>query len=209
MFKRGLKSAELARLTGLPQPTVHRIVEGDSTRPQLASLEVLAQFFELTVAQLKGIDPIDELGVKIENPMPDGWHKIPVYTWDDVAAFARSNKTEVQKGRAETLTNADVNDAGFLIELTDESMYPQFPSGTEIIINTEYAPMDREMVIVYIKRHEKAFFRMMLFNGDERLVRPMNPDLMPIGVEKLDPKEDMVVGVFIEERQKSKRGGLS
>jgi transcriptional regulator with XRE-family HTH domain len=205
MFKRGLKSAELARLTGLPQPTVHRVVEGDSTRPHQDSLKALAAFFNLTIPQLKGIDPIDELGVKVENPMPDGWHKIPVYTWDDIILFAKSNKTEVQKGRAETLTNADVNDAGFLIELTDESMYPQFPAGTEIIVNTEYEPMDREMVVVYLKHLEKAFFRMILFNGAERFVRPLNPDLMPIGVEKLNLEEDIIVGVFIEERKKSRR----
>ncbi len=206
MFKRDLKSAELARLTGLPQPTVHRIVEGDSTRPQHASLEALAAFFNLKVNQLKGIDPIDELEIKIENPMPEGWHKIPVYTWNDVVNFAKSNKTQIQKGHAETLTNSDVNDAGFLVELTDESMYPQFPSGTEVIINTEYEPMDREMVVVYLKRHDKAFFRMIMFNGDDRLVRPLNPDLAPIGVEKINPNEDIMVGVFIEERKKSKRG---
>ena len=138
--------------------------------------------------------------------MPEGWHKIPVYTWDDILAYAKSGKTEIQTGRAETLTNSDVNDAGFLIELTDESMYPQFPSGTEIIVNTEYEPMDRELVIVYLKRHDKTFFRMIMFNGDERMVRPMNPDLMPIGIEKLEPSEDIIVGVFVEERKKSKRG---
>lgn len=206
MFKRGIKSAELARLTGLPQPTVHRIVEGDSMRPHPDSLTALAQFFDLTIPQLKGIEPIDSLEVKIENPMPQGWHKIPVYSWADVVNFAKSNKTEVQKGRAETLTNADVNDAGFLIELADESMYPQFPAGTEIIINTDYEPMDREMVVVYLKRHDKAFFRMIIFNGNDRFVRPLNPDLMPIGMEKLDLYEDIILGVFIEERKKSRRG---
>lgn len=205
MFMRNLKSAELARLTGISQPTVHRIVEGESTRPHQDSLQVLANFFNLTIPQLKGLDPIDELGVKIENPMPEGWHKIPIYTWDDVTLFAQSNKTEVQKGRAETLTNADVNDTAFSIELTDESMYPQFPAGTEIIVNTAYEPMDREMVVVYLKRLNKAFFRMILFNGAERFVRPLNPDLMPIGIEKLNPDEDLIVGVFIEERKKSRR----
>lgn len=206
MFKKDLKSAELARLTGLPQPTVHRIVEGDSTRPHQGSLEALAKFFNLSIGQIKGHEPIPDLTPeKPSTDLPEGWHKIPVYTWEDVTNYAKSNKTQVQAGRASTLTNSDVNDAGFLIELTDESMYPQFPSGTEIIINTEYEPMDREMVVVYLKRHDKAFFRMMVFNGGERFVRPLNPDLAPIGMEKLDSKEDIIVGVFIEERKKARR----
>lgn len=189
----------------LPQPTVHRIVEGESIRPHRDSLETLAQFFNLSIRQLQGIELIDELEVKVENPMPEGWHKIPIYTWEDVANFAKSNKTEIQKGHAETLTNADVNDTGFLIELTDESMQAQFTSGTEIIINTKYEPMDREMVVIYLKRHDKAFFRMIMFNGSERLVRPLNPDLAPIGIERVDLNEDIIVGVFIEERKKARR----
>ena len=46
---------------------------------------------------------------------------------------------------------------------------------------------------------------MILFNGDERLVRPLNPDLMPIASEKINPAEDIIIGVFVEERMKSKR----
>lgn len=207
MFKRDIKSAELARLVKLPQPTVYRIVEGESTRPHQDSLEALANFFGLTISQLKGLEPIEELETKVENSMPKGWHKIPTYTWDDVIAFAKSNKTQPQKGCDETLTNSDVNDTGFLIELTDESMSPQFPAGTEIIVNTEYEPMDREMVIVYLKRHDKAFFRMIIFNGNERFVRPLHADLASIGMEKLNPAEDIIIGVFVEERKKSKREG--
>lgn len=207
MFKRGIKSAELARLTGLPQPTVHRIVEGDSTRPHQSSLEALAAFFNLTLAQLKGLEQIHELELKLEPDLPEGWHKIPIYTWEDVINYAKLGKTETQKGRAETLTNADVNNTGFLIELTDESMYPQFPSGTEIIVNTEYEAMDREMVVVYLKRYDKAFFRMIIFNNHERFIRPLHPDLVSIGMEKLNFNEDIIVGVFVEERKKSKRNG--
>ena len=84
-------------------------------------------------------------------------------------------------------------------------MYPQFPSGTEIIVNTAYEPMDREMVVIYLKRYAKAFFRMIMFNGTERFVRPLHPDLSTIGVEKLNQEEDIVIGVFVEERKKSKR----
>lgn len=205
MFKKDLKSAELARLTGLPQPTVHRIVEGDSTRPHPSSLEALAKYFDLSIDQLKGTEPIPDLNPKEPtSDIPAGWHKIPIYDWNDVVNYAKSHKATVQAGRAQTLTNSEVNDAGFLIELSDESMFPQFPSGTEIIINTEYNPIDREMVVVYLKRHDKAFFRMMIFNGSERFVRPLNPDLMPVGMEKLDA-EDLVVGVFVEERKKARR----
>lgn len=205
MFKQGIKTAELARLTKLPQPTVHRIVEGDSTRPHKNSLIAIANFFNLTLEQINGQSPIPELSPKVETKIPDGWYEIPVYNWDDITNFAKSNKTQVQKGITTTLTNADVDDKGFVVELDDASMYPQFPIGTEIVINTQYEPMDREMVIVYLKKYDKAFFRMLIFNGTERLTRPLNPDLINIGMEKLNLDEDVLVGVFIEERKKARR----
>ena len=58
MFHRGIRTTELARRIGLKQPTVHRIVEGVSPSPHQSSLVPLAQFFGITVEQLRGEEPL-------------------------------------------------------------------------------------------------------------------------------------------------------
>lgn len=48
--------AELANLCGMHQPTLHRIMSGESKEPRDSSLQPLAAYFRVTVAQLKGAD---------------------------------------------------------------------------------------------------------------------------------------------------------
>lgn len=47
---------ELQRSTGVPQPTIHRILTGESSDPRTKTLEPLAEFFGVTVAEMRDRD---------------------------------------------------------------------------------------------------------------------------------------------------------
>lgn len=49
---------ELSRRTGVTQPTIHRILSGESLDPDSATLSPLAAYFEVTPSQLRGDEPI-------------------------------------------------------------------------------------------------------------------------------------------------------
>jgi transcriptional regulator with XRE-family HTH domain len=57
LFKKDMKPVDLARELNMPQPTIHRLVTGKSTRPYKSSLEPIAKYFDVTVDQLIGEDP--------------------------------------------------------------------------------------------------------------------------------------------------------
>lgn len=44
----------LARLTGVSQPTIHRILKGISKDPENATLEKIAAYFKMSVDELRG-----------------------------------------------------------------------------------------------------------------------------------------------------------
>ena len=48
----------LARATGVTQPTIHRILTGESSDPKTGSLRPIAEHFGITVAQLRGDEPL-------------------------------------------------------------------------------------------------------------------------------------------------------
>lgn len=48
--------SELAELSGMNQPTLHRIMSGESREPRDSSLAPLTAVFRVTLAQLKGED---------------------------------------------------------------------------------------------------------------------------------------------------------
>ena len=58
MSGKGIKSAELARKTGIGQPVVYRLMTGITDNPQIQTLKPIADFFEVSIDQLLGIKPL-------------------------------------------------------------------------------------------------------------------------------------------------------
>ncbi len=64
MATQGLTDNELAERVGLPQPTISRIRNGDSRDPRDSTLRPIAEYFSLTVSQLRGDVPLPADRVK-------------------------------------------------------------------------------------------------------------------------------------------------
>ncbi|MDG4550759.1 MAG: helix-turn-helix transcriptional regulator [Candidatus Contendobacter sp.] len=58
MVRERLTDNELAARTGVPQPTISRIRSGESRDPRDSTLRQLADYFRLTVSQLRGDVPL-------------------------------------------------------------------------------------------------------------------------------------------------------
>jgi len=56
MAERKTNPYDLQRATGVPQPTIHRILTGESSDPRTKTLQPLADYFNLSVAELRDRD---------------------------------------------------------------------------------------------------------------------------------------------------------
>lgn len=56
MAQRKTNPYELQRATGVPQPTIHRILTGESNDPRTKTLQPLADHFGVSIADLRAID---------------------------------------------------------------------------------------------------------------------------------------------------------
>lgn len=54
-----IKSAELARKTGIAQPVISRLMTGVTNNPQVLTIKPIAEFFGVTLEQLLGLLPLD------------------------------------------------------------------------------------------------------------------------------------------------------
>lgn len=54
--KRHTNPHEIARATGVPQPTIHRILSGETADPRTQTLQRLAEYFEIAVSDLREKD---------------------------------------------------------------------------------------------------------------------------------------------------------
>lgn len=58
MSEKRIKSAELARKTGVGQPVVYRLMTGTTENPQVLTLKPIADFFGVSLDQLLGLKPL-------------------------------------------------------------------------------------------------------------------------------------------------------
>lgn len=72
--KRGINPTQLSKATGVPQPTIKRILDGTSGDPRTATVEPLADYFGCTTAFLRtaDIEGIDEVNESIADAIHRG-----------------------------------------------------------------------------------------------------------------------------------------
>jgi transcriptional regulator with XRE-family HTH domain len=58
MSQKGIKSAELARKTGIGQPIIYRLMTGETENPQISTLKPIADFFQIGFDELLGLAPL-------------------------------------------------------------------------------------------------------------------------------------------------------
>lgn len=59
MSEKGIKSAELARKTGVGQPVIYRLMTGATDNPQIHTLKPIADFFGVSLDQLIGLNSLN------------------------------------------------------------------------------------------------------------------------------------------------------
>lgn len=61
----------------------------------------------------------------------------------------------------------------YALRVVGDSMEPEFADGCVVIIDPGYAPRDGSFVIVEFAGD--VFFRQLLFDGERRFLKPLNP----------------------------------
>jgi len=61
MSEANIKSAELARKTGIGQPVIYRLMTGVTENPQILTLKPIADYFGKSIDQLLGLAPLENI----------------------------------------------------------------------------------------------------------------------------------------------------
>jgi transcriptional regulator with XRE-family HTH domain len=69
---RPISENELARRTDVPQPTIHRILTGESRYPTPKTLKPLADYFGVSMAQIWGEEPLPSYKEPLPFPEVEG-----------------------------------------------------------------------------------------------------------------------------------------
>ena len=199
LFEKDMRPVDLARELDIPQPTIHRLVVGKSTRPYKSSLEPIAKYFDISVDQLLGEEPL-LAEWQPETSAPQSLQAfiiktVPVIKW---SSFSNLDIARQQAEKQIAITGS-ISDDCFSLLMYDHSMEPMFPKGTILIFDPQKKPLDRSYVLVKLEGKESPIFRQLLVDIDNQYLKPLNPDLNAYKMRLLDEK-DVIIATLFESR---------
>ncbi|WP_231950598.1 LexA family protein [Legionella spiritensis] len=188
--------SELARVTGIPQPTIHHILTGSTKNPRKRALEELSRYFSVSIDELIGQEPLPTV-------IPDAVKEdlqirtIPVIEWESLKKWP-SESDKIQDLQ-EIFIDKKIDNNSFALIMPDASMEPLFQQNTLLIFDSGKIPKDRDFVIVYLsKEGEIAFNRLFIENNILYLRQGLEDGSLKL--TKLDKPNDRILGTLIEAR---------
>lgn len=163
---------ELARRSGVNQPTIHRILVGTSRDPRAANLDKIAKALSTTAEYLRNGKVIQQSNV-VAGPEIKG--RFPLISW--VAAGAWSEITEIAPEEA-TLYPCPVScsQRTFVLRVQGISMEPLFRDGDLIFIDPDADVRHGSYVVARLDDHNEATFKQLIIEGGQKYLKPVNPN---------------------------------
>ncbi|VEB33659.1 LexA family protein [Legionella cherrii] len=188
--------SELARLTGIPQPTIHHILTGSTRNPRKKALEELSRFFSVSINELIGQEPLPAV-------IPDAVKEnlqistIPVIEWESLKKWP-SETVKIQDTQ-EILIDKKIDKNSFALVMPDASMEPLFQQNSLLIFDSGKTPKDRDFVIVFLAKDGLVAFNRLFIENNTFYLRQGLED-GSIKLTKLDKPNDQILGTLIEAR---------
>lgn len=207
MFTKDMNTLQLARMTNIPQQTLHRIVSGASSNPRMSTLNNIAKFFGITIKQLVGEEVLPErftIMAEFDDSLTAKPFNIPLLCWEqlnNVKKICQPTENQGINKVEKTITvSPNFNKQCFALIMNDYSMDPYFAKDSILIFDPQKTVTDRGFALVYIKNEQTYIFRQVLFDGQYKYLKPVNPDLNNFKIRVLD-ESDKIIGTLIETRR--------
>ena len=177
-----IKTTELARELSIPRSSLQRIVSGKTKNPNKKILNALAKHFNLTINQLRGLDPIPWLErseIFKSESYPSNFTSVPLLTWEHLND-KNILKTLIKK--QETIfqyitTEISVSETAYALKINDDSMIPVFNIGTIIIVDPKVEPQNGSYAIIRIHKINKITLRQVIIDAGQHFLKPLHPNL--------------------------------
>jgi transcriptional regulator with XRE-family HTH domain len=184
----GLNTSELARLTGVGQPVVYRLLSNETDNPKITTLCAIANYFGISVNQLIGDAPLELDAVQTANHK-----KITIIPWDKIDSCPKKSKSSDEV----VAHNITPHPGVYGLRMNDDSMEPIFSKGTILIIDRNKELSDGSYAIVKLKNTDEVVLRQVHSDNRNFFLRPLN-----LGSEKYKirtlTRKDRCYGILIQ-----------
>lgn len=173
----GLSENELARRSHVPQPTINRILSGESQSPRRPNVEKLAKALTVSPEWLLFGGPLDG---NVE-PGPAMKGRVPLISW--VQAGAWSEVVDVRNvSNPEDWLPCPVSHGprSYALRIRGESMHNpngrlSFKDGDLIYVDPDRQPANGSLVVAKMEGSDEATFKKLVIEDGRRYLKALNP----------------------------------
>ena len=183
-----LSENELAKRMNITVTTLNKIKTGIMSNPTLQTLHCIAQYFKITIDQLIGKAPLDNL-------FSNNLHCVPFINFETI------NKIDITTLNFENYFNwkrieldADIrNHKIFATSLSSEAMFPLIDKETIVIIDEHELPRNHSLVLAHIAKLDELLMRKLLIDGSFWILKAINTSFPEIHLNN----KDKIIGTII------------
>lgn len=181
LAKNRMNSNSLFEATKVPQPTIHRILTGESQDPRTSSLMPIARYFGVTVADLRERDLESEAstlpGRSNVEPGPDLRGHVPLISWVQAGEWSQIVDNFIP-GEAEDWMPCPrkYGPHTFALRVRGVSMEPRYQDGDIIFVDPGAQAEHGKNVVVRLDDEHEATFKQLVVEGGQKFLKPLNPD---------------------------------
>jgi len=178
----GLSEAELARRSGVPQPTVHRIVSGESKSPRHGSVQAIALALGLSATYLWSGEQ-EEATSYSRDPesyaMKTDAYEYLELRWEYVGMPVPEIPNEFFLSAPSHVSEAWATQDGYWLVVEGPSMVSDgpisFPTGMLILVYPGLWPASGRYVVAIHKTTGEATFKQFVRDAGRNYLKPLNP----------------------------------
>lgn len=129
---------QLSKESGIPQPTLHKLIKGITTDPRVSSLEPLAQFFKVSMDALMSSQTIDTNALFAGESFKHSVIEVPKLLWEQADRYNEVLSKVNQDNWDDWVALDDLaSEITFALEVEDTDLPMPFVKGAIIIIDPE------------------------------------------------------------------------
>ena len=169
--ERGLSQIGLAKAAGLSNATISELERDVTEKPKLDTLLKVAHALKKDITYFTGKREANTTGAG-ENVLLG---RVPLISWVQ-AGKKQAVIDAYQPGAADEWEEyaVPVSKNAFALRVRGDSMTPDFPEGTIIIIDPEVPAKSGDYVVVRFQDTDEATFKRLIVDGPSKILRPLN-----------------------------------
>lgn len=184
MNEKNLGENELGRRSGVPQPTIHRILSGESNTPRKGNVEKLARCLGVTPEWL--LFGTNHGNVVSVSPPHREAKEYPVISWVAAGAWTEScDNVQLGMNVEKLISHENAGPHGYWLEVMGDSMTPAhgngFTPGMRILVQPEgFDLVSGKFYIARLGSSGDTTLKQYVRDAGMQYLKPLNPEFKMI-----------------------------